>query len=176
MPPPIDVAPEAAIVEPALRILLDQPSRTLALGHQDYARALTGIIMGSQPQFAIGVFGTWGTGKTTLMRAVKDALPRDHVVSVEFNAWRYEKEPHLVVPLLDVVREALEERAHGQSSFARSAAEAAKAVDRATRALVAGFEIGAPGLSFSARDAIERYDALRSEANGARAPRSAPMR
>ena len=172
-PPQVDApAPVEQVVEPALRILLDQPSRTLALRHQDYVNALAGIILSSQPQFAIGVFGTWGTGKTTLMRAVKNALPRENVVSVEFNAWRYEKEPHLVVPLLDVVREALEARAHGQSSFSRSAGEAAKAVDRATRALVAGFEIGGPGFSFSAKNAIDRYDALASEANGARAPRS----
>jgi predicted KAP-like P-loop ATPase len=63
--------------------------------------------MESSPQFAIGIFGGWGSGKTTLMRAIEDKLDSSRAVSVQFSAWRYEKEEHLIVPLLDTIREAL---------------------------------------------------------------------
>jgi tRNA A37 threonylcarbamoyladenosine biosynthesis protein TsaE len=83
-----------------------------ALGFQDYAAALSDIIRMSAPEFAVGIFGTWGTGKTTLMRQIERQLgDDDSVVTAWFTAWRYEKEPHLIVPLIDVLREALDERA-----------------------------------------------------------------
>jgi hypothetical protein len=34
-------------------------------------------------------------------------LNKDKVISVDFSAWRYEKEEHLIIPLLDTIREAL---------------------------------------------------------------------
>ena len=41
------------------------------------------------------------------MKAIKSALPADTVVSVDFNAWRFEREPQLLIPLLDTIRAAL---------------------------------------------------------------------
>jgi hypothetical protein len=32
------------------------------------------------------------------MQAIQRQLPLDSVVVVEFNAWRFEREPHLLVP------------------------------------------------------------------------------
>jgi hypothetical protein len=37
---------------------------------------------------------------------------------LEFNAWRYEKEEHLIVPLLDTLREALAPIIHADRSLA----------------------------------------------------------
>ena len=78
----------------------------------------------SEPRFAIGIFGGWGSGKTTLMRAIQGQLDqRRTIVTVEFTAWRYEKEEHLIVPLLDKVREQLllwaEEHGEGAAGAAR---------------------------------------------------------
>jgi hypothetical protein len=42
------------------------------------------------------------------MRAIRRELKADDtVVTLWFNAWRYEREEHLIVPLLDTLREAL---------------------------------------------------------------------
>ena len=86
--------------------MIDDPASKLSLGFDDYAGALAEIAGLSRPQFAIGVFGAWGSGKTTLMRAMQTTLAANPtVVPVWFNAWRYEKEEHLIVPLLDTIRE-----------------------------------------------------------------------
>ena len=90
------------------KILLDTPSEKPALGFGETARALAQLIIKSEPRFAVGIFGNWGSGKTTLMEAMKKRLLRkESVVVVEFNAWRFEREPQLLVPLLDTVRAAI---------------------------------------------------------------------
>jgi len=48
------------------KIILDSPSGNPALGFDQAAEALKEIIESSRPQFAVGIFGTWGSGKTTL--------------------------------------------------------------------------------------------------------------
>ena len=93
------------------KILLDTPTNRPALGYEGIATAFAGIIANSQPNFAIGIFGSWGSGKTTLMGAIKTALPTPGVLTVDFNAWRFEREPQLLVPLLDTIRGALASRA-----------------------------------------------------------------
>lgn len=61
-----------------------------------------------------------------------------------FNAWRYEREPHLIVPLLDVLRESLDERAAVQSEEQAGRTRlAAKAIARAGKAVLAGVTLRA---------------------------------
>jgi len=110
------------------------------------AGAFAELIEHSEPQFAIGIFGDWGSGKTTLLRAVwRELERRPDVVQVWFNAWRYEREQHLIVPMLDTLREALVEWAEARpAGDAQSRARrAAETVGRAARALLAGFSLRA---------------------------------
>lgn len=81
---------------PGFRILLDVPTVEPALGFKAVAAALAALIEESEPQFAVGIFGGWGTGKTTLMQAIEARLHRETTISVRFNAWRYEREPQLI--------------------------------------------------------------------------------
>jgi len=102
----------AAKVTPDFKIVLDLPARNPALGFDSVAAALAKIVRTSEPQFAVGIFGGWGTGKSTLMEEIKRGFDQHpEVAVVEFNAWRYEREPHLVVPLLDTVRATFAARA-----------------------------------------------------------------
>ncbi len=71
----------------------------------------------------IGVFGEWGAGKSTLLSAVAERFPNMPVVqqgttdlrgvyppqtiTVAFNPWRFEREQHLLVPLLKTASKAL---------------------------------------------------------------------
>ena len=77
----------------------------------------------------VGVFGEWGAGKSFLLKEVGEAIkhqiqeqaqavadgkvPAPAVaelnVLVDFNAWRYEREPHLLIPMLKVAEEAVRE-------------------------------------------------------------------
>jgi hypothetical protein len=123
------------------KVLLDHPAQFPGLGFDAYASALAEITTYSRAEFAVGIFGSWGSGKTTLMRAIKEDLDADEaIVTVWFTAWRYEKDPHLIVPLLDVLREALAARAGGADGWAGTAAAA---VARAGRLFLAGLKISA---------------------------------
>lgn len=124
-------------------MVLDDPAPVPALGFGDYAVSIAELITRSRAEFAVGIFGSWGSGKTTLMRAVRAQLTGDDVVTVWFNAWRYERDPHLIIPLLDVLREVL------QGSSSPWARDAAVSVGRAGRALLAGVKLSVdaiPGL------------------------------
>ena len=107
------------------RIILDTPAEDPKLGFDRYAAALSDAILASEPRFAMGLFGGWGSGKSTLMQGIRDELAssgkKTHkVISVEFNAWRYEKEDHLILPLLDTIQQAMDEwgREHNANSDA----------------------------------------------------------
>jgi KAP-like P-loop domain-containing protein len=93
-----------------LQLLLDTPapSERLALGFAEIASGIATMIRNSVPRFTIGIFGPWGSGKTTLMEAIESELVRNDTdtVTVRFNAWRYEREPHLIIPLVDELRQA----------------------------------------------------------------------
>lgn len=134
------------------KVLLDDPATLPGLGFPSYASAFAEIIEHSKAQFAIGIFGDWGSGKTTLMRAIQRQFEaRGDIVTVWFNAWRYEKEPHLIVPLLDTLREELAARAESplvSPADAGIARRAAAAVGRAGKALLTGVTLaaGLPGL------------------------------
>jgi KAP-like P-loop domain-containing protein len=152
------------------KIILDNPSAHPGLKFEDYANAFKNIIELSDPQFCIGIFGGWGTGKTTLMRAIKERLD-DKIVSVWFNAWRYEKEEHLIIPLLDTLRDALvtwaDSTENGRtvdSSLRERAIKAAATVSKAAKAILAGMTIKAkfPLIEFD----FESDKALKSLAEG----------
>ncbi len=69
----------------------------------------------TEPALVVGVFGEWGAGKSRLLQTVADALPpgdgeQELTVIVPFNAWRYEREEHLLVPLLKVAQQCLRKR------------------------------------------------------------------
>jgi hypothetical protein len=89
------------------RILVDIPTKAPALEFSRWATVLAQIISTSEPRFAVGIFGPWGCGKTTLMEAIEDTLDSRRTISIRFNAWRYERETNLVIPLIDVMRDAI---------------------------------------------------------------------
>jgi hypothetical protein len=157
----LDTAPNASAS--FKKVLLDSPTSTPALGFSHTGRAFAAIISESQPQFAIGIFGGWGSGKTTLMKAIKSALPADTVVSVEFNAWRFEREPQLLVPLLDTIRASLVRWAEPKGQRRREKVRSiATRVGRVVRALATGLsaEVGLPGAAKVTYDVGTALDAL----------------
>ena len=88
-----------------------------SFGHQELAEQLSKRLQHhfaadspADASLVIGIFGEWGSGKSNLLHLVDDSFTiesqRDNeqgqppVVVVPFNPWRYEKEEHLLVPLL----------------------------------------------------------------------------
>ena len=159
------------------KIILDSPSERPALGFGETARALKEIIENSKPQFVAGIFGKWGSGKTTLMREIRRQLDKSKSIPLEFSAWRYEKEPNLIVPLLDIVRMGLIDWADENRALRQNAVATASVVGKAIYALLAGlsFKIGVPGaleLSYKANEALAKAEAFDEKDTEARVPRS----
>jgi hypothetical protein len=151
------------------RILDDEHASRPLLGFDEYADAFAELIQHSRPQFAIGIFGSWGSGKTTLMRAIEGKLTgKPDIIPVWFNAWRYEREEHLVVPMLDTLREELERRARSTKADATTkerALDAARAMGRAGRAIARGLKLRA-GIPFTGIGIDADFNAIEEALKG----------
>jgi len=95
-------------------IITDDISFSPILDFEDYVNSLTKIIKNSYPKFSIGIYGEWGTGKTTLMTAIYNRLWKNKddksIIPVWFNAWRYEREEQFaIIPLLKTIAYAIPE-------------------------------------------------------------------
>jgi translation initiation factor RLI1 len=63
-----------------IKIITDEPTLEDALDFDRYSQELADIIRNSTPRFAVGVFGGWGTGKTTLMKMIEANLLKGEYV------------------------------------------------------------------------------------------------
>ena len=149
-----------------MKLLLDVPAAHPALGFPGIAKGLCRVVLTSQPRFGIGIFGGWGSGKTTLMQAIENKLREEldgKAVCVQFNAWRYEKEQDLIVPLLDSIREALVKWSDDRHD--RQARVTAGALGRVMHSLAAGLtvKVGVPGavdVSFDVNRSLSEHGRL----------------
>ena len=80
------------------KILVDEFSSEPINNYDELSDTLATIIKNSQPHFTIGIYGEWGTGKTTMMRLVEKKLSdgedqnKAKILPIWFNAWKYERE------------------------------------------------------------------------------------
>lgn len=94
-------------------IVNDQPTDKDALDFMPYVETLADIVQTGNTPLTIGVFGTWGSGKTSLMRMVRKSLPKKFT-TVWFDAWKYDREESLWRALLLSVLSTLKETASKQ--------------------------------------------------------------
>ena len=144
-------------------------------GYDDYANTILGMITDARfpSPFTFGIFGEWGSGKTSLMRMIEALLGEypDKLVPVWFNPWRYEKEKHLIVPFLKTIQYSLTN--HITSSTSLSPASKGKfekwrdRVANAIRALVYGiqgeFDLKFVKLSLDVSKAVDREKELNEQ-------------
>src|SRR4051812_39993295 len=62
-----------------------------AFYHKNVAPALKEILENETCVHTIGLFGKWGTGKSTIIKLLKDEGIKDASI-VEFDCWKYEKD------------------------------------------------------------------------------------
>jgi len=107
----------------ATAVLPDLPTTKDHLDFEASAATLAGIIGGrnTATPITVGVFGTWGTGKTSLMRMIEMALIKQSrrrrrlkAHTIWFDAWKYDKERELWRALLMRVLEAVRAVAEGR--------------------------------------------------------------
>src|SRR4030066_371451 len=101
--PPADVPnhQENALEAYPVTIPNDLPAEEDALDFSPYVATLANIIASDSTRtpLTIGIFGTWGSGKTSLMHMVRKRLPKGSRVAW-FDAWKYAREEALWRALL----------------------------------------------------------------------------
>jgi KAP family P-loop domain len=108
-------------------ILDDQPASKDMLGFAPYVDALAEIITGlgiENTPLTIGVFGSWGMGKTSLMKQLQTRLINTHRFrSIWFDAWKFDKEDALWRALLLRILDALRPKPTAKGKKATSLRE-----------------------------------------------------
>jgi predicted KAP-like P-loop ATPase len=99
-----------------LSVLSDAPSGQASdrLQFTRYVEPLTEVIMNdaTQTPFTVGIFGAWGSGKSSVLEMIDQKLASEHdqeVVRVHFNPWIYRREPNILIPLLHTLHDTLAE-------------------------------------------------------------------
>jgi hypothetical protein len=80
---------------PEIKIVGDSPTIEDGLGFDSYVSILLDAIndFDAESPLTIGIHGSWGSGKTSLMRMLERRFEDDkRVKTIWFNAWRYSKE------------------------------------------------------------------------------------
>ncbi len=62
------------------KIITDEPAKD-ASSFIKHSERLSNIIANSTAQFTVGIFGGWGTGKTTMMKMIKSELEKIQIIS-----------------------------------------------------------------------------------------------
>lgn len=91
-------------------MLSDKETDIDVLGFEPYVDSLSELIVtGGITPFTIGIFGTWGAGKTSLMLMLKKKLePLEKVRTVWFNAWKFEDREQIWTALIQTILDQLE--------------------------------------------------------------------
>ena len=96
-----------------LRLIEDDPEPGQVVDELQllpFSKTVAETALGTPGPFTIGVYGEWGTGKTFILRQVQsliDSEKASNIATVWFDAWKYEQEEHLIVPLLLTITEDL---------------------------------------------------------------------
>lgn len=72
-----------------MKLLDDLPAQAGKdkLHHEVYAGMLKEILISNKPGISIGLFGRWGSGKSTIINLLLRLLPEQYETAV-FNAWK----------------------------------------------------------------------------------------
>lgn len=97
-------------------ILADIPNPDPRFGFENYVDGIAAAVMGGDPpRYTIGLYGPWGSGKSSLLSALASSLrkgsgDKNPPIVVEFDAWRYESSGQLLLPLLLTIKNKIEEK------------------------------------------------------------------
>ncbi|MCK5055442.1 MAG: pentapeptide repeat-containing protein [Candidatus Aminicenantes bacterium] len=85
-----------------LKLLDDEHAQgdNICLDFEGYAEAFVDLAMQTEESLTFGIFGEWGSGKTTLMRTIEQQFNGTNVYTVWFNPWEYPVEENMVKAML----------------------------------------------------------------------------
>ena len=110
----------------------------------------------------IGIHGEWGSGKSTLLNEIYSRVNESNyreesqfIIPIRFNAWRFEKEKHLIIPLLKTLYYKLEKLS---STDNKKNSSILKYIKDGLFSIISGveieFEIGFAKMKYSGKDSV----------------------
>jgi len=88
---------------PITKYINDEPSSLDSLNRDDFASALARTAENCQTPFVIGLYGSWGIGKTSLMKLVEKKLDIDRSIPIWFDAWRHQFDENPALALSHII-------------------------------------------------------------------------
>lgn len=145
-----------------MRILHDDFSIEDKLGHGPFRKAIIDLVdsieRDAKASFTIGIYGEWGSGKTSMLRQIEQHFcNQSNTVTIWFNPWRYHRADELIPILFQHISTALNNFVSSANqadnantntqkalkSFIERFTKAAKSISSSTHA-----KISLPGVSF----------------------------
>lgn len=74
------------------KALEDGDQISIRFGHEKIAEALLSIVEKTNPPFTIGLYGGWGSGKTTIVNLLQSKLVGKKIKTVYFDVWKFQKD------------------------------------------------------------------------------------
>lgn len=77
----------------SFKYLNEQPlksSDNLEFGHKEIVTTIDKIIVNQSWNITIGLFGNWGTGKSTIVESLRDALKPKKIPMIIFDVWKHD--------------------------------------------------------------------------------------
>ncbi len=72
------------------KIFNDEPTSNDSLYREHYADAFAELVENCDTPTVVGLYGTWGIGKTSLMKQIADKLNKDQLLIVNFDPWMHQ--------------------------------------------------------------------------------------
>lgn len=106
----------AAEVPSAYSKVVDTPTIDDLLDFSKFALPIANRVSSATEKntpMTIGVYGEWGSGKTSFLLMIEDELKKKGITPIWFNAWKYEQEENLWSALIQTILD----QAHVQGGF-----------------------------------------------------------
>lgn len=139
-----------------LPIVVDLPSDEPRFGFDKYTEGIVAAIMGGEPpQFTIGLYGPWGTGKSSLLAAIAKRLDScvidDHEkpIVVRFDAWRYGDKGSVLLAILWRISQTVDELLKANRDRSKRTKDQLFTLLTAVNGLANRVEVSAFGVSLS---------------------------
>lgn len=102
-----------------MKLLADKPqsgktNKSVDFAYDDLTKSIIQLIEASPRPFTIGLFGKWGTGKSTIIETLRHKLDKRQYVFVKFDVWKYESDALRRSFLIDLAQQL-----KGKTPFAK---------------------------------------------------------
>lgn len=89
-------------------ILYDSPTENDKIGFKDYAKVLAASIKSANNFTVYGIYGPWGSGKTSLMKMIKSESQSQ--INIWFDAWKFKGKVSIFDALCEILGEKLQKK------------------------------------------------------------------